>query len=150
MTATANDLRTGRALVGSDLFDSIAEFTATHFGYDLEKAERATDQALAFLATVGTATVKMVPSDDVDGALHSFILHTADYREFCEKYAGRFLEHNPRPGGGGRVLEEVRATAHAIKANGFRVLDALWIVNDENAAQCDSDCGRDYRAVTAG
>ncbi|MFD8974646.1 hypothetical protein [Streptomyces sp. NPDC059593] len=147
MTATANDLRTGRALVDSVLFDSIAEFTVMHFGYDQEKAERATDQALAFLATVGTATVKMVPSDDVDGPIHSFILHTADYREFCEKYAGRFLEHNPRPGGGGRVLEEVQATAHAIKAMGFMVMDDLWTVNGENAAQCDSDCGRDYRNV---
>lgn len=147
MTATANDLRTGRALVEGELFDSIAEFTVVHFGYDQKKAERTTDQALAFLATVGTATVKMVPSDDVDAALHSFILHTADYREFCEKYAGRFLEHNPRPGGGGRVLEEVQATAHAIKASGFMVMDDLWTVNGENAAQCDSDCGRDYRAV---
>ncbi|WP_314250641.1 hypothetical protein [Streptomyces sp. DSM 40907] len=147
MTALVNDLKTGRALVGSDLFDSIAEFTVIHFGYDRDKAERATDQALAFLATVGTATVKMVPSDDVDGALHSFILHTADYREFCETYAGRFLEHNPRPGGGGRVLEEVQATAHAIKANGFMVMDDLWTVNGENAAQCDSDCGRDYRTA---
>ncbi|MFG3497958.1 hypothetical protein [Streptomyces sp. NPDC047928] len=147
MTATVNDLQTGRALVDRALFDSIAEFTVVHFGYDQEKAERATDQAIAFLATVGTATVKMVPSDDVDGALHSFILHTADYREFCEKYAGRFLEHNPRPDGGGRVPEEVQATAHAIKAGGFVVMDDLWTVNGENAAQCDSDCGRDYRAV---
>lgn len=49
MTATANDLKTGRALVGSDLFDSIAEFTVTHFGYDQEKAERATDQALSLI-----------------------------------------------------------------------------------------------------
>ncbi|QNE76863.1 hypothetical protein F0344_21600 [Streptomyces finlayi] len=147
MTAISNDLRTGRALVDSELFDSIAEFTMVHFGYDKEKAERATDQAITFLATVATATVKMVPSDDVDGALHSFILHTADYREFCEKYAGRFLEHNPRPGGGGRVPAEVQATAHAIKAAGFMVMDDLWTVNGENAAQCDSDCGRDYRNV---
>ncbi len=147
MTAVTNDLRTGRSLVAPELFGSIAEFTATHFGYTLEKAERATDQALAFLATVGTATVKMVPSDDVDGALHAFILHTADYREFCHKNAGRFLEHNPRPGGGGRVLEDVQATAHAIKGVGFLVMDDLWTVNGENAAQCDSDCGRDYRAV---
>ncbi|MFE0644327.1 hypothetical protein ACFW2Y_22360 [Streptomyces sp. NPDC058877] len=147
MTAVSSDLRTGRSLVDSELFNSVVEFTMTHFGYDQGKAERATDQALAFLATVGTATVKMVPSDDVDCALHSFILHTVDYREFCETYAGRFLEHNPRPGGGGRVLEEVQATAHAIKGNGFMVMDSLWTVNGENAAQCDSDCGRDYRAV---
>lgn len=144
MTTTASTLRTGRSLVGDDLFDSITEFTVTHFGYDRSKAERATDQALAFLATVGTATVKMVPSDDVDGALHAFILHTADYRRFCDTYAGRFLEHNPRPGGGGRVLSEVRATAHAVKARGFQVLDDLWTVNGENGAQCDADCGRDY------
>ncbi|GAA2781669.1 hypothetical protein [Streptomyces showdoensis] len=147
MTAVSSDLRTGRSLVDADLFDSIAEFTVMHFGYTLEKAERATDQALAFLATVGTATVKMVPSDDVDGALHAFILHTADYRQFCDTHAGRFLEHNPRPGGGGRVLEEVRDTAHAMKAKGFMVLDDLWTVNGASAAQCDSDCGRDYRAV---
>ncbi|MER6517217.1 hypothetical protein ACFWHQ_17690 [Streptomyces sp. NPDC060334] len=147
MTAVANDLKTGRSLVSVALFDSIAEFTVTHFGYAPTEAEQATDQALAFLATVGTATVKMVPSDDVDGALHSFILHTVDYREFCETYAGRFLEHNPRPGGGGRVQAEVQATAHAIKANGFMVLDSLWTVNGANAALCDSDCGRDYRAV---
>ncbi|MCW7991624.1 hypothetical protein XF35_42145 [Streptomyces platensis subsp. clarensis] len=147
MTAVSSDLRTGRSLVDADLFDSIAEFTVMHFGYTLEKAERATDQALAFLATVGTATVKMVPPDDVDGALHAFILHTADYRQFCDTHAGRFLEHNPRPGGGGRVLEEVRDTAHAMKAKGFMVLDDLWTVNGASAAQCDSDCGRDYRAV---
>ncbi|WP_418956806.1 glycine-rich domain-containing protein [Streptomyces tritici] len=147
MTAVSSDLRTGRSLVEPELFDSIAEFTVTHFGYSQEKAERATDQALAFVATVGTATVKMVPSDDVDGALHAFILHTPDYREFCHKHAGRFLEHNPRPGGGGRVLEEVQATAHAMKAKGFMVMDDLWTVDGANAAQCDSDCGRDYRAV---
>lgn len=149
MTAVANDLKTGRSLVEPELFDSIAEFTTIHFGYDRDKADRATDQALAFLATVGTATVKMVPSDDVDGALHAFILHTADYREFCEKHAGRFLEHNPRPGGGGRVLEEVTATAHAMKAKGFMVLDDLWTVDGASAAQCDSDCGRDYRNTAA-
>lgn len=102
MTATEADLRTGRSLVEPELFDSIAGFTVMHFGQDRDKAERATDQALAFVATVATATVKMVPSDDVDAAFHAFILHTTAYREFCETYAGRFLEHNPRPGSGGQ------------------------------------------------
>ncbi|MFF5808285.1 glycine-rich domain-containing protein [Streptomyces sp. NPDC012746] len=148
MTALANDLRTGRSLVQPELFDSIATFVMTHFGEsDQDRAERITDQAIAFLATVGTATVRMVPSDDVDKGLHAFILHTREYREFCEAHAGRFLEHNPLPGGGGRVLEEVKATAHAMKACGFVVLDDLWTVDGQSAAQCDSDCGRDYRAA---
>lgn len=33
-----------------------------------------------------------------------------------------------------------------MKAAGFMVFDDLWTVNGESAAQCDSDCGRDYRA----
>ncbi|MFJ1594286.1 hypothetical protein ACIOD0_29180 [Kitasatospora albolonga] len=144
MTATNTEVRTGRSLIDPALFDSIADFTVTHFGQDRAKAERATDQALAFVATVATATVKMVPSDDVDAAFHAFILHTTAYREFCETYVGRFLEHNPRPGAGGRVLEEVQGTAHAMKAAGFMVLDDLWTVNGESAAQCDADDGRDY------
>ncbi|MFE7340081.1 glycine-rich domain-containing protein [Streptomyces griseus] len=144
MTATNTEVRTGRSLVEPELFNSIAGFTVMHFGQDRAKAERATDQALAFVATVATASVKMVPSDDVDAAFHAFILHTTAYREFCETYAGRFLEHNPRPGTGGRVLEEVQGTAHAMKAAGFMVLDDLWTVDGENAAQCDSDDGRDY------
>ncbi|GAU70816.1 hypothetical protein SSP35_23_00060 [Streptomyces sp. NBRC 110611] len=83
MTATMNDLRTGRALVTSELFASIVNIVVTHFGQTPERAERQTDQALAFVATAAAATVPVIPSDDVDHALHAFILHTADYSKFC-------------------------------------------------------------------
>ncbi|MFH0243261.1 glycine-rich domain-containing protein [Streptomyces sp. HK10] len=147
MTATANDLRTGRALVSDNLFDSLAHFVVAHDGQPREKAERIADQAVAFLATVATATVPMVPSDDVDMGLHAFILHTKEYAEFCQQHAGRFLHHNPAPGGGGRTLEAVTASAHAMKAAGFVVMDELWTVDGESAAQCDADCGRPYGAA---
>ncbi len=144
MTAVAADQRTGRSLVSEDLFASLAHFVAVHDGQPQERAERIADQAVAFLATVSTATVPMVPSDDVDLGLHAFILHTREYAEFCQSHAGRFLHHNPAPGGGGRDPEMVKAAAHAMKAAGFMVLDDLWTVNGQNAAQCDSDCGRPY------
>ncbi|WP_064457001.1 glycine-rich domain-containing protein [Streptomyces hygroscopicus] len=144
MTAVVNDQRTGRSLVSEELFGSLVHFVATHNAQTLERAERIADQAVAFLATVATATVPMVPSDDVDMGLHAFILHTKAYGEFCDQHAGRFLHHNPAPGGGGRTLEAVTASAHAMKAAGFMVFDDLWTVNGENAAQCDSDCGRPY------
>ncbi|MFF3210572.1 hypothetical protein ACFYYB_07900 [Streptomyces sp. NPDC002886] len=147
MTAVANDLRTGRSLVEPELFDSITQFVLDHFGEtERDRAERITDQAIAFLATVGTATVKMVPSDDVDKGVHAFTLHTRDIDAFAEIHAGGRLHHNPRPGGGPRTLEDVQGTAHAMKSAGFMVMDDVWTVNGENAAQCDSDCGRDYRA----
>lgn len=98
MTAVANDQRTGRALISDDLFNSITLFVVQHSGRDRATAERITDQAVAFVATAARATVPMVPSDDVDEGVHAFILHTADYAEFSDKYAGRFLHHNPRPG----------------------------------------------------
>ncbi|WP_335932420.1 glycine-rich domain-containing protein [Streptomyces sp. PTD5-9] len=144
MTATVNDQRTGRGVVGEELFESLAHFVAVHNGQTPERAERIADQAVAFLVTVATAAVPMVPSDDVDLGLHALILHTKEYAELCEKHAGRFLHHNPRPGGGPRDPKMVAASAQAMKASGFMVFDDLWTVDGENLAQCDSDCGRPY------
>ncbi|MFB7951439.1 glycine-rich domain-containing protein [Streptomyces sp. NPDC056045] len=144
MTATMNDQRTGREVVGEELFESLAYFVAVHNGQTPERAEQIADQAVAFLVTVATATVPMVPSDDVDMGLHALILHTKEYAELCEKHAGRFLHHNPRPGGGPRDPKLVAASAQAMKASGFMVFDDLWTVDGENLAQCDSDCGRPY------
>ncbi|MET7906572.1 hypothetical protein ABZ710_38080 [Streptomyces anthocyanicus] len=145
MTALASDQRTGRSLVSEELFSSLTHFVVTHNGQTSARAERIADQAVAFLATVATATVPMVPSDDADMGQHAFILHTKAYGEFCDQHAGRFLHHNPAPGACGRTLEAVTTTARAMKAAGFMVLDDLWTVDGESAAQCDSDCGRDYR-----
>lgn len=144
MTATANDQKTGRAVAGEELFGSLARFVVVHDGQAPERAERIADQAVAFLVTAATATVPMVPSDDVDLGLHALILHTKEYAGLCDKYAGRFLHHNPKPGGGARDPEMVAASAHAMKAAGFMVFDDLWTVDGENLAQCDSDCGRPY------
>ncbi|NEA62582.1 hypothetical protein [Streptomyces sp. SID12488] len=144
MTATANDQRTGRAVAGEELFESLAHFVVIHNGQSAERAERIADQAVAFLVAAATATVPMVPSDDVDLGLHALILHTKEYAALCEQYAGRFLHHNPKLGGGARDAEMVAASARAMKAAGFMVFDDLWTVNGVNLAQCDSDCGRPY------
>ncbi|MFD3562452.1 glycine-rich domain-containing protein [Streptomyces sp. NPDC058686] len=144
MTATANDQRTGRMVAGEELFDSLTHFVLVHNGQSPERAARIADQAVAFLVTAATATVPMVPSDDVDLGLHALILHTKEYAALCEQNAGRFLHHNPRPGGGPRDPEKVSASAHAMKSAGFMVFDDLWTVNGTSLAQCDSDCGRPY------
>jgi hypothetical protein len=144
MTATVNDLKTGRAVAGEELFESLAHFVVVHNGQSPERAERIADQAVAFLVTAATANVPMVPSDDVDLGLHALILHTREYARLCERYAGRFLHHNPKPGGGPRDLLMVITAARAMKAAGFKVFDDLWTVDGTNLAQCDSDCGRPY------
>ncbi|MBQ1091753.1 hypothetical protein [Streptomyces sp. B93] len=144
MTATANDQKTGRSVAGEELFQSLAHFVVIHNGQSPERAEQIADQAVAFVVTAATATVPMVPSDDVDLGLHALILHTKEYAALCEQYAGRFLHHNPMPGGESRDPEKVAASARAIKAAGFVVFDDLWTMDGENLGQCDSDCGRPY------
>ncbi|QIQ03901.1 glycine-rich domain-containing protein [Streptomyces liangshanensis] len=144
MTATANDQKTGRTAAGEELFESLTHFVVAHNGRTPERAERIADQAVAFVVTASTATVPMVPSDEVDLGLHALILHTKEYAELCVRHAGRFLHHNPAPGGGARDPERVAASALAMKAAGFMVFDDLWTVNGTNLAQCDSDCGRPY------
>jgi hypothetical protein len=144
MTTTANAQRTGRSVAGEELFRSLTHFVVTHNGQSRRRAERIADQAVAFVATAATATVPMVPSDDVDLGLHALILHTKDYASLCEEYAGRFLHHSPKPGGGARDPEKVAASAQAMKAAGFVVFDDLWTVDGTNLAQCDADCGRPY------
>ncbi|MFF0505878.1 glycine-rich domain-containing protein [Streptomyces fimicarius] len=144
MKVTANGPKTGRAVAGEELFDSLTHFVVAHNGQPYERAERIADQAVAFVVTAATATVPMVPSDDVDLGLHALILHTKEYAELCERFAGRFLHHNPKPGGGARAPERVASSAHAMKAAGFTVFDELWTVCGTNLAQCDADCGRPY------
>lgn len=131
-------------MAGEELFESLAHFVVAHNGQSPERAQRIADQAVAFLVTAATAAVPMDPSDDVDLGLHALILHTKEYAALCERYAGRFLHHNPAPDGGARDLEKVAASARAMKAAGFMVSDDLWTVDGTNLAQCDADCGRPY------
>ncbi|SBV03169.1 hypothetical protein YW5DRAFT_07003 [Streptomyces sp. Ncost-T6T-1] len=113
-------------MAGEELFESLAHFVVVHNGQSPERAQRIADQAVAFLVTTATATVPMVPSDDVDLGLHALILHTKEYAALSERYAGRFLHHNPAPGGGARDLEKVAASARAMKAAGFMVSDVHY------------------------
>lgn len=146
MTAVVNETKTGRALIEPGLFDSLTKFVMQHDGETEARAELIVDQAVAYYGTLATATVPMMPSDDVDKGVHAFILHTKAFAEFCDAHAGRFLHHNPAPAPveGGRPLGRITSTAHAMKAAGFMVFDDVWTVDGTNAAQCDSDDGRPY------
>lgn len=43
--------------------------------------------------------VRLVPHIDMDEVWHEHILHTRDYAAMCEAVLGRFLHHEPSPGG---------------------------------------------------
>ena len=49
-----------------------------------------------FLYVAMTVDIPCTPSKEIDVMWHEFILHTRDYRAFCEKYnRGQFIDHTP-------------------------------------------------------
>ncbi|MEU8260438.1 hypothetical protein AB0C02_07435 [Micromonospora sp. NPDC048999] len=107
---------------------------------------RILDQALAFLAACVATTEPLGPSDLVDIGWHTFILHTRDYADFCQRIAGRFIHHQPEPPPdetGPTTPEPLgvpisRAVA-AIRAAGFATDPELW---GRTAGECQSQCNQ--------
>lgn len=66
------------------------------------------EDLVQFLYLCGTKDRAFVPSRAVDEAWHHFVLFTRDYENFCWTYFGRFIHHEPEPGGSdtSRAFEE--------------------------------------------
>ena len=120
------------SLVAPELFERLVTRIVEDESLDRSYAERIMCQALVFLvACANNPTTPLSPSRAVDIGWHTFILHTLDYAEFCQRVAGRFIHHNPTRGG------DVRSgtTLEAVQQTGYPVDMPLWMVED--AADCD-------------
>ncbi|MFG2114840.1 glycine-rich domain-containing protein [Streptomyces sp. NPDC048718] len=140
MTATTTlDVRHGRDLVEPPLFQRLAAFCAAEYGMELPLAEAVMDQGLAFLWTMGSTGKGdvMAPSRQVDPAWHTFMLHSQEYAQWCEKNFGRFLHHAPNSKIRGIAL--MLDVTDLIRRAGFAVDRKLWGV----AAECNEPacCG---------
>lgn len=150
---TIDRVNTGRALVSDELFAQLTTRIARdHPELAADLPGRVMDQALAFLAACATATEPLGPSELVDIGWHTFILHTRDYADFCQRLAGRFIHHQPDP-----PSEETGPTAPeplgapisrsvaAIRAAGFAIDQELWIgpaaeCSKPDCSQCHAGC----------
>ena len=138
-----------RELVSSAVLGSLAARVAADENTDPSTAERIVEQALAFLAACALNPGKrLAPCKAVDAGWHAFILHTAEYSEFCERVAGRFIHHCPAPpsGDGDTAPGAVGATIAAMRAAGLPVDTALW-VPAANCSQCYQGCTSDPRGA---
>ena len=48
-----------------------------------------------FLFIANTSKDVIAPTGKIDSAWHHFLMYTKDYKDFCLKYFGRFIHHNP-------------------------------------------------------
>jgi hypothetical protein len=153
VTAVLTPSATSRKLVTSSLFDRLAHRIVTEEQLPRDLAERIVEQALAFLAACARNTgAPVAPSELVDIGWHTFILHTRDYANFCDRIAGRFLHHVPTEDGeraatGEAAHATLMRTVAAIERAGYAVDPALWpAVSGKcnvNCSQCKNGCSDD-------
>ncbi|MGN9778820.1 glycine-rich domain-containing protein [Micromonospora sp. H33] len=150
---TIDRVSSGRALVSDEMFARLtARIARDHPELAPDLPARIMDQALAFLGACATATEPLGPSDLVDIGWHTFILHTREYADFCQRIAGRFIHHQPEPApddphlsGPEPIGAPISRTVAAITAAGFALDQELW---GGNAADCSSKCSQCHAGCT--
>lgn len=113
----------------------LERFVIDHGGTFDDAADRF-DALKQFMTVCAKKPGIKVASDEIDQMWHTFLLFTIQYREFCDEWLGRFVEHEP--------FEEARPEYYTITrtaaAGLFGELDeAFWPL--EGKADCTSGCG---------
>ncbi len=106
----------------------------------LEAAQHHFEETKKFIIVCGMLPDECSPSTKLDGMWHHFILHTKDYKNFCERYIGRFIHHNPTE----RPNIKSRAAMLELATTTFSSIDRVMWPSVEVVA-CSSACsGDDY------
>ncbi|WP_415950612.1 glycine-rich domain-containing protein [Streptomyces sp. KLOTTS4A1] len=132
-----------REIMGEHLLDRLAtRITADHSHMGLEYSRRIMAETVKFLVAGVACDEPLSPSETVDVGWHTFILHTADYAEFCDRVAGYFIHHNPeyldeKTRGGAKNVRQ--RTLDAITAAGFEADLPLW-PEAADCHQCHAGC----------
>jgi hypothetical protein len=134
-------------LIDVELFERLVTRIVEDEGADRSYAERIMRQTLVFLnACANNPKTPLSPTKAIDVGWHTFILHTADYAEFCHRIAGRFIHHNPIRTDDIRSGTALSRTVHLARATGYPVDTQLWTVdsancdNESKCNQCHAGC----------
>lgn len=116
-----------RELVSPEVFRKIVNYVAEHHEVTHAYAERMFTQLLIwFLAVAENPHVRLAMDATVDPAWHAFILHSQDYRDFCNIMYGEYLHHVPPAPGTSHSDEEINRTLPALRATGYDVDEEFW------------------------
>ncbi|MCX5085665.1 hypothetical protein [Streptomyces sp. NBC_00401] len=113
-----------------------------HPTFERALAERITEQGLAYLYTAARTGELLSPSPMVDLAWHAMILHTRDYADWCDEFAGHFVHHVPEDTAVDRseAAAARKRTVAAVAAQGFTVDEELWPAFAAKCNQCHAGC----------
>jgi hypothetical protein len=143
MTLTTDRAATAanpRELVSPVLFDRLVRrIVKDEADVDQPTAERIMAEALAFLKVCAlNPGAGLSPAWAVDIGWHTFILHTREYTEFCERVAGRFIHHAPTDDADEEVGKygAIKDTIAAMRAADIPVDEELWKAHAVSCSQC--------------
>ncbi|CAM3696903.1 hypothetical protein KIPE111705_20865 [Kibdelosporangium persicum] len=142
MTTADVVLTDPRTCVPEQVWEREVRLIMRDHAMDRELAERTSAQTVAYLVTSAeNPEVPMGPTPAVDKGVHSFVLDTPRYWDFCMQHAGTYLHHVPHlpeeRASQPRVLQQ---TIRAIRAAGFRLDTELWGALDLDCHQCHACC----------
>jgi len=102
------------------------------------------DDLKRFLYLCATHKERLGPTDSIDEAWHNFILFTRDYRVFCNRFLGKFVEHVPLTPQQRSVKDgSTKRTTSMIARQVFGdTLSANWRYGTSQGGSCVSDCSR--------
>ena len=133
-----------RDLITPDLFDRLVRrIVKDEPEIDQTMAERIMAEALAFLQTCAlNPGAGLSPAWAIDIGWHTFILHTSEYAEFCERAAGRFIHHAPTDDADERVgkYRPIKTTLATMREAGIPIDEHLWQAHAANCSQCHAGC----------
>lgn len=115
--------------------DRVLERYAIDFGVSKDEARRNFEAFKEFMVVCAVKPGPKVTSDPIDRMWHTFLLFTKDYKEFCEQYLGRFINHEPFESANPSTYLETRAYAEQLFG---RIDEGLWPL--EAKGDCSSGC----------
>ncbi|HEY0450601.1 hypothetical protein [Actinophytocola sp.] len=145
MTTVVPELKTGRSLVPTSVFDRLTARLAKDEQVNEKYAMRVMDQALAFIHTCAHSDLRLSPCNAVDLGWHTFILDTVEYERFCARTFGFFVHHVPiadddRLAHGVEARAAIERTVAEMRRVRFAVDDELWKSAPGDCSQCHNGC----------
>jgi hypothetical protein len=129
--------RDSRSFISPELWERQVTLLVRDNPVDTVMAERLLGQAIAYLITAMEKWgqgLELGVGALVDLAVHTLILDTRNYAEFCQRYHGEFLHHVPEIDR--KADGTVARTAEIIEANGFAVDWPLWQADFGKCSPC--------------
>lgn len=142
MTTVEVALRDPRTCVPEQVWEREVRLIMRDYDMDRDLAERTFGQTIAYLVTSAeNPHIPMGPTAAVDKGVHSFVLDTQRYWDFCMQHAGTYVHHVPHlpeeREGQPKVLYD---TIQAICTAGFPLDTELWGAHEMNCHQCHACC----------